>query len=59
MTGGPLAQANSILIAAAPELLAALRDACGWLESVPLGDEPKLVLNRYRALISKATGATS
>ena len=49
-------QINAALIAAAPELLEALKDACEWLDSCPLGEEPRKAVIRYRAAISKATG---
>lgn len=42
-------RANARLIAAAPELLAALRDCAGCLEGTPIGDNAL-------AAIAKATG---
>lgn len=47
--------ANLFLIAAAPELLEALKDACDWLDNCPLGEEPRKAVIRYRAAIAKAT----
>jgi hypothetical protein len=50
------AEANARLIAAAPELLAAVRDCVEWLESVPLGDAPNRSVVAARAVIAKAEG---
>lgn len=44
------------LIAAAPELLRDLIDACEWLDSILLGDRPKAALAGYRRTINKAEG---
>jgi len=47
--------ANARLIAAAPELLAALEDTKLWLESDDAGD--KVVVAKINAAIARATGA--
>lgn len=47
-------EANARLIAAAPELLQALRDVLGWVPSGPWHtDEPMKAVERARAVIRK------
>lgn len=50
------ADADARLIAAAPGLLAALKDCVEWLESVPLGDAPQRSVQNARSVIAKAEG---
>jgi hypothetical protein len=52
--------ANARLIAAAPELLEALRNVIGWVSGPEKWhtDAPALAVDRARAAIAKATGAT-
>lgn len=49
-------EANARLFAAAPELLAALKDICEWLEAAPggLGNAPRASLDTAYAVIAKA-----
>lgn len=55
--GWPPAEANASLIAAAPDMLAALREAEGELYQVPPADaEQERVLAVVRAAISRAEG---
>lgn len=51
-------QANASLIAAAPELLAALEALLGWHEAFPLaqGEAELPVVQRARAAVAKAKG---
>lgn len=48
-------EANARLIAAAPELLAALEDVCGYC--APLSPRGKAAIDEARAIIAKAKGA--
>lgn len=49
--------ANKRLIAAAPELLAMVKEAVGaWTHGAPIGPR-SLIVGRARAIIAKATGA--
>lgn len=58
--GWPNAEANARLIAAAPEMLAALQEAEGELYQVPPADaEQERVLAVVRAAIAKATGRST
>lgn len=52
------ARANAVLIAAAPDLLAALIDCLEWLDSTPggLGADARASLLAGRAAVAKATG---
>ena len=51
------AQANAVLIAAAPDLLAALREFVKSFEGCYADGEPAMI--KARAAIAKATGATN
>lgn len=55
--GSGCVKANARLIAAAPELLEALRDVIGWVPgAIWHTGEPTESVNRARAAIAKATG---
>jgi hypothetical protein len=47
-------EANARLIAAAPDLLAALREMCGWVEWLPAAGRESY--ERAMAIIERATG---
>ena len=55
---GPRREANARLIAAAPELLAALKDVVGWVpgSSAFFTDGSSAAVERARAAIAKAEG---
>ena len=58
--GDTQGNANGKLIAAAPELLEALRDCLALIVNGPDGcdDNPKRIEDQARAVIAKATGGT-
>ena len=55
---GEISKANASLIAAAPELLEALRDVIGWIPDAGpwFTEEPRKSVERARAALRKATG---
>jgi hypothetical protein len=46
--------ANATLMAAAPDLLVALKEAEAWLNNMPLGHRSNTVLPKIQAAIAKA-----